>query len=116
MSAVVEQMDPNILDTAIGNARRPSQSLAANIDVVRRILGDYDVHEPRVFGSVARNTDGFASDLDLIVNVGPGVSDFGLADLWIRLEAVLGCSVDVLTEPGLGGSALRRALSDAIPL
>jgi predicted nucleotidyltransferase len=52
----------------------------------------------RIFGSVARGEADEASDPDLLVDLEPGRSLFDLGALLIKLEEVLGCKVDVVTE------------------
>lgn len=58
-----------------------------------------------VFGSVARNNGGPDSDADIAVRLADNFSSGGfdyfgrLEDLRERLSALLGCSVDVVTEP-----------------
>lgn len=58
-----------------------------------------------VFGSVARGEAGPDSDVDVVVRLGEGFSQGGLDYFWQleqleqRLSRLLGCKVDVVTEP-----------------
>lgn len=54
-----------------------------------------------VIGSVARGEDGPASDIDFLVEFGPGASLVDLMDMQDDLEALLGRPVDVLSVGGL---------------
>lgn len=54
-----------------------------------------------VFGSVARGDDTDASDIDFLVEFERGSSLFDLLHLQDALEALLGCSVDVISVGGL---------------
>ena len=54
-----------------------------------------------VFGSVARGEDNANSDIDLVVDLAPGTSLFGLMDMQEELETLLGVSVDLGTYDGL---------------
>ena len=54
-----------------------------------------------VVGSVARGEDTPDSDVDLLVDFGPGASLFDVSGLKIRLEELLGCEVDVISRGGL---------------
>ncbi len=54
-----------------------------------------------VFGSVARGDDTPTSDIDFLVEFEPGSSLFDLLHLQDALEALLGCSVDVISAGAL---------------
>jgi len=62
-----------------------------------------------LFGSAARDEAEPGSDLDLLVEFAEPVGLFRFLDLKARLEALLGCAVDLVT-PG----ALKRQLRDRI--
>jgi uncharacterized protein len=69
----------------------------------------------RVFGSVARGTDGPGSDVDLLVTFDRGATLFDQAGLIADLEELLGRSVDVVSDRALRprDDAIRR---EAVPL
>lgn len=70
----------------------------------------------RVFGSVARGEDTDRSDVDLLVDLAPGVGLVGLSALSRELEELLGVSVDVVSAEALKASLRREVLAEAIPL
>ncbi len=80
---------------------------------VREIAGSYGLSNVRVFGSVARGEDRGDSDVDLLVDVGPGVGLMALARCERDLEALLGARVDLVPagdlKPGVAASVLAEA-------
>ena len=68
-----------------------------------------------LFGSVARSEATEASDVDVLVRLTPDAAQGGFAyfarldALVRRLQDLLGCSVDVITEP-VRKEALRRSI------
>lgn len=70
----------------------------------------------RVFGSVARGEAGPESDVDLLVDLAPGVGLFGLARLHGVAEGILGLPVDVVPESGLKPDARQEILQQAVAL
>jgi hypothetical protein len=68
-----------------------------------------------IFGSVARGEAGAGSDVDVVVRLTPaarrgGFAYFGrLDELSRRLEQILGCRVDIVTEP-VDRASLRQAI------
>jgi len=69
-----------------------------------------------VFGSTARGTDGPESDIDLLVDIAPGVSLFGLTRLEIALSDLLGLPVDVVPASSLKDRIVDDVMNEAIPL
>jgi predicted nucleotidyltransferase len=80
--------------------------IIASHEVELRAMG---VRTLSVFGSVARDQAGPGSDVDFVVEFQTPVSFFELFDLQDRLEAILGCKVDLVTRGGL-----RPELRDGI--
>lgn len=70
----------------------------------------------RVFGSVARGEADEQSDIDLIVEFEPGRSLLDHAALWLELQELLGCKVDVVSERGLKPRIREKVLREAVPL
>jgi predicted nucleotidyltransferase len=62
----------------------------------------------RVFGSVARGQDRADSDVDLLADLPPGLSLFGLGRLQADLEAILGTRVDLVPAQDLKPSVRAR--------
>lgn len=75
----------------------------------------YGASNVRVFGSVARGEAQAESDVDLLVDVRPGVG-LGFFSFWGALEDLLGRPVDLVTEPGLREEIRARVLQEAVPL
>lgn len=70
----------------------------------------------RVFGSVARGADGPRSDVDVLVDLEPGVSLVGLGKLQDAFSRILGREVDIVPASGLKAGLRDQVLAEAIPL
>jgi hypothetical protein len=70
----------------------------------------------RVFGSIARGDQHSSSDVDFLVDFEPGRSLLDLAGLWMDLESMLGCKVDVVSSRGLRPRVASEILHDVISL
>ena len=70
----------------------------------------------RLFGSAARKEADGKSDVDLLMDLEPDRSLLDHAALWIELQKILGCKVDVITENGLKPRIHERVLKEAVPL
>jgi hypothetical protein len=73
-------------------------------------------HNVRVFGSIARGEQRPDSDIDFLVDFEPGRSLLDLTGLWLDLEGVLGCKVDVISSRGLKPRLASEVMRDAVPL
>ncbi|GIW05285.1 MAG: hypothetical protein KatS3mg060_0090 [Dehalococcoidia bacterium] len=67
-----------------------------------------------IFGSVARDEAGPESDIDVLVRFAQPVGLFAFLRLQRRLEEVLGCRVDLVTEQALREPVRQEALREAI--
>jgi len=76
----------------------------------------HDATNVRVFGSVARGDDSPASDVDLLVDLGPNVGLLSLISLEMEMEQLLGVDVDLIPASGLKPGLRDRVLADAITL
>ncbi len=76
----------------------------------------YGASNVRVFGSVARREADEQSDIDLLVDLEKGRSLLDLAGLWVDLEELLGCKVDVVPEDSLRERIRGRVLKEAVAL
>lgn len=94
----------------------PEQRLKEKRDELLRIASKHGATDVRVFGSVARGEADEQSDIDLLVCFEPGRSLLDHAGLWLDLEALLDCRVDVVSEGGLKPRLKDRVLSEAVPL
>ncbi len=83
---------------------------------ILRIAAKHGARNVRVFGSAARGEAGPASDVDILVDVGPVHSSWFPAGLILDLERLLDRKVDVVTEESIYEPIRRRILDEAIPL
>ncbi len=90
--------------------------LISKREEILRIAARHGARNVRVFGSVARGEAGEQSDIDLLVDVGPGRTPFFPGGLLADLEELLGCKVDVVTAEGLHWYIRDRVLKEAVPL
>jgi uncharacterized protein len=90
--------------------------LTRNRKKILEAIAAYGIRNVRVFGSVARGTDGPDSDIDLLVDLPAGTSLFTLARLENDLADLLGTKVDVVPAGNLREHLVDRALSEAVPL
>lgn len=67
----------------------------------------------RVFGSIARGEDRPGSDVDLLVDVPPGVGLLQLARCRAELESLLGARVDLIPATDLKSGVAAEALAEA---
>jgi len=95
---------------------KPSFALSSNRAVIRALVNEHGMLNPRVFGSVARNEDNEASDLDILVDTQPNTSLLDIAKLQLSLEKKLGIHVDVLTPKSLPESFRDQVVLNAIPV
>lgn len=83
---------------------------------VRDIAAAHGLSEVRVFGSVARGEDTAESDIDLLVDVAPGIGLLGLARCQRELESLLDARVDLVPAGDLKPEVARRVQGEAIAL
>jgi predicted nucleotidyltransferase/DNA-binding XRE family transcriptional regulator len=76
----------------------------------------HGVRNLRVFGSVARGQDRPDSDVDLLVDMPPGLSLFGLARVQAELEAILGGRVDLVPAQDLKPGVRERVEHELVAL
>jgi predicted nucleotidyltransferase/DNA-binding XRE family transcriptional regulator len=76
----------------------------------------HGIEDVRVFGSVARGEDGPASDLDLLVDLPTGMGLIGLGRARDALEAIVGCSVDLIPARDLKPGVRERVEAEMIAL
>jgi len=76
-------------------------TIHAKRDEVRRLARRYNGRAVYVFGSCARKEETPDSDIDFLVDFGPGTTLFGMADLQNDLQALFSRSVDLVSEKSL---------------
>jgi len=80
------------------------------------LLASHEVSNVRVFGSIARATDGPSSNIDLLVDLPESISLFSVARLETELTELLGSSVDLVSARGLEPHLAERVLAEAVRL
>lgn len=76
----------------------------------------HGIQNLRVFGSVARGEDRPDSDVDLLADLPPGLSLFGLGRAEADLEAILGARVELIPAADLKPGVRERAERDQVEL
>jgi predicted nucleotidyltransferase/DNA-binding XRE family transcriptional regulator len=112
------------LDLRVRHA--PSQSRQLSGPLGRRVLrhrrairqaaANHGVTNIRVFGSVARGQDTADSDVDLLIDVGPGVGLLRLGRLEADLHRLLGARIDLVPSEGLKADVAEAVEADAVRL
>lgn len=85
-------------------------------DDIFRLSELHGARNVRVFGSVARDEAGPASDIDFLVDLEQGRSLLDLGGLLVDLERLLGRRVDIVTERGLHWYLRDTIIKEARPL
>jgi predicted nucleotidyltransferase len=80
---------------------------------LRTLAGSYGLRSIKVFGSMARGDAGPESDVDLLVETGPGISGFTLGALLMDAQDLLGRSVDIVTAAALHPAIRDKVLKEA---
>ncbi len=91
-----------------------TQLLRDRRDEIVEVAARHGARNVRVIGSVARGEDTAESDVDLLVDLDPGVGLFAIGALELELEEILGRKVDVVI-----ARVLREGVAatvEAIPL
>jgi predicted nucleotidyltransferase/DNA-binding XRE family transcriptional regulator len=83
---------------------------------LQRLAADIGVTNVRVFGSVARGEENADSDVDLLVDIEPGVGLLSLGHLRRELEDLLEAHVDLVPAKDLKQGIRRQAVADLVPL
>jgi hypothetical protein len=94
------------------------KDLASILAALRKLEGEpktrYPIREIGVFGSYARGEQRPDSDLDLVVDLGPGLTLIDLARLENELGERLGLPVEIAIKDALKPRIERRILAEAI--
>ncbi len=88
--------------------------LKAKREEILRAAAKHGAHNVRVFGSVARGEADAQSDIDLLVEFEPDRSLLDHAALWLELQELLGCKVDVVSVAGIKARIRDRVLREAL--
>ena len=93
-----------------------SPLIEASRTALRALVARHGLRNGRVFGSMARGDDDETSDVDLLVDVPPGISGFAIGALQMDAQDMLGRHVDIATEAALHPMVRERVLREAQPL
>lgn len=95
---------------------KPSDALASNRAMIRRVVEAHRARNARVFGSVVRGQDTEGSDLDILVDPTPDTTLFDIGAIRHELGQLLGVPVDVLTPNALPDNFRAAVLAEARPV
>lgn len=91
-------------------------ALRAKRNEILAIARRHGAHNLRVFGSVAREADTPASDIDLLVDFEAERSLYDLVALQADMESFLARRTDIVTAASLNNHLRDRILQEASPL
>ena len=80
---------------------------------VQQMAASHGLTNLRVFGSVVRGLEGPNSDIDLLVDVAPGVGLLELGRCQAELESLLGARIDLVPTSDLKPAVRAEALCEA---
>jgi predicted nucleotidyltransferase len=124
--ALARLIDAAGFELALGLRRQPAHLRRLTGPVGRRVrrhrqdliaaAAAHGIQNLRVFGSVARGEDRPDSDVDLLADLPPGLSPFGLGRAEADLEAILGARVELIPAADLKPGVRERAERDLVEL
>jgi len=91
------------------------QRVLAHRVEIQEVLARYGLSNARLFGSVARGDERSGSDVDLLVDVPPGVGLVTLGRCQAELEVLLGARVDLVPAGDLKPRVAGQVLAEAVP-
>jgi predicted nucleotidyltransferase len=86
----------------------------AKADLIRTLARAHGAVSIELFGSAARDEDRADSDIDIMVELGPGRSLLDLIGLSDDLEMALGRKVDAISKSAMKPRVLARARKEAV--
>lgn len=92
---------------------KPSEVFEQHRELIRRLVAEAGMTNPRLFGSALHGDDVEGSDLDLLVDPAEHTSLFDVARLQIALEDSLEAEIDVRLPEELHPSFRQRVLAEA---
>lgn len=93
---------------------KPSTALELNRVAIRGVVAHHRACNARVFGSVLHGLDTEQSDLDIVIDPTAQTTLMDVAAIQVKLERLLGVSVDVLTPNALPAKFRTIVLAEAI--
>lgn len=116
MESGKRNVSPEMLERVLHSADyRPSLPLAEHADDIIAAAARRGLTDVRVFGSIARGEDGYDSDIDLLVTVGPDADLFDIALFGDEVRRLTGFPVDVVSDSSRA-AIVAEAARDAVPL
>lgn len=113
-------------DLVLGLRRQPGRLAALTGPLGRRVrarrrellaaAAAHGVTNLRVFGSVARGEDQLGSDVDILADLPPGMSLFGLGRVLDELEEITGSRVDLVPAADLKPGVRAQVEAELVPL
>jgi predicted nucleotidyltransferase len=95
---------------------KPSLALQLHRIAIRSVVESHHARNARVFGSVVHGNDVEGSDLDILIDTTSDTTLMDVASIQVKLEKLLGISVDVLTPKGLPEKFRSIVLAEAVPV
>jgi uncharacterized protein len=95
---------------------KPSDVLPLHRETIRQLVLEAGMSNPRVFGSVVRGENNEESDLDILVDPGPGTSLMTMVRVQDELAKATGVKVDLRTPGELHPRFRVKALAEAAAL
>jgi predicted nucleotidyltransferase len=124
--ALATLVDAAGYDLVLGLRRQPGRLARLSGPVGRRVrrhrhdlvaaAAAHGVQNLRAFGSVARGEDRPDSDVDLLADLPPGLTLFGLGRAEADLEAIIGTRVELIPAQDLKPTVRARAERDLVAL
>jgi len=103
-----------------GKQRRSAITLEGLLKEKRKeilcVAARHGARNVRVFGPLARCAADSQSDIDLPVEFEPDRSLLDHAALWLELQDLMGCKVEVVSEGGVKARIRDRVLREAVPV
>lgn len=93
---------------------KPSEILTQKHPAICHIISQFNVGNPRIFGSTIRHQDTENSDLDILVDTLPNTTLFDLGGPQDELESLLGIKVDIKTPNNLPITFREQVLREAV--
>jgi predicted nucleotidyltransferase/DNA-binding XRE family transcriptional regulator len=126
MAALAALVDAAGYELVVGLRQQPGHLGRLSGPVGRRVrrhrrdmiaaAAAHGIRNLRVFGSVARGEDRPDSDVDLLADLPPGLSLFGLGRVEAELEGILGSRVDLIPAGDLKPGVRARVERDLVAL
>jgi predicted nucleotidyltransferase len=88
--------------------------ILAKADLIRTLARAHGAVSIELFGSAARDEDRTDSDIDIMVELGPGRSLLDLIGLSDDLEMALGRKVDAISKSAMKPRVLAQARKEAV--